>query len=137
CVHGVGVVVRELGTGPGPHPGATGVGGLEVRVSLVLGVPDPVVVERAELRTGVLSDQAVPTAGFVDIVTQMESQVHVVVGNMLISGEVALFPMRAGGERDPERLGTVVDRRCGAGTTDRAGRVAGPEPVPIPAVRPK
>ena len=77
-------------------------GGLQVRVSLVLGMPDWVVLERAEFRPGMLANQVVNTRIFVDVVAQMERQVELVLGQMLVRGEIPVFPVRAGGERESQ-----------------------------------
>ena len=105
-----GAVVFELVIVPGDEPGKGGVGGLEVRVGFVLGVAVAIVVERGELGADVLANAALAGRAFIDVVAEVDDQVEVLLGHVLVGGEEAGFVVLAGGEGEAEsrRAGRTV-----------------------------
>jgi hypothetical protein len=132
----VGVVVVHFVIVPSEEPGAGGVHGLEVFVGAVLAVADAVVIERFDFLSDVSADVAPFSGGvFVDVITEVENEVGLVLFHLLVSGKKPLFPVLARGDREAEFFGIGVRFRQGAGATDGAGGVAGFEAVVIPGVR--
>ena len=78
---------------------------LEERVGPVLGVADPIVVQARDLRAQVLPDLPVPAAVLVDVVAEVDDQVELVPGHVLVGGEQALLVVLARCEGEPERVG--------------------------------
>ena len=129
-----GVVVVELVVVPGDDPGAEGVHGPQVRVGLVLRVADAVVLERSDLRPDMLADLAVAARALVDVVAEVDDQVEVVLGHVLVGGIQARLEVLARGEGEPQLIGLRARGGHGAGPGDRALGVAGAEAVPVRAV---
>ncbi len=95
----VGVVVLRLVVVPGDDEGVRGVRGHQVRVGLEQGVAQPVVLQRHRLAVVVGRERAVGVvavvAGGVDgvlvqVVAQVEDDVHVVLGKVAVGGVVAV-----------------------------------------------
>ena len=72
------------------------------RVGLVLGVAVAIVVERVELGADVLADVAVAAGAFIDVVAEVDDEVEVVLGHVVVGGEQAAFVVLAGGEGEAE-----------------------------------
>ena len=73
--------------------------------------------------------------GLVDEVAEVDDEVEVLFGHVGVGGEQALFPVLAAREREPQPLGPLIRGRERAGAADRAGRGAGAESIPVPAIR--
>jgi hypothetical protein len=109
-----GVVVGDLVVVPGHDPGMRRVRGLQVGVGLVEGVPQPVVLQRHGLPVedvgqhpvGVLALAARGVDGvLVEIVTEMEDDIDVLLGEMTVGGEVPVVVRLAGDGGEGERGG--------------------------------
>jgi hypothetical protein len=120
-------------------------GGLEVRVELVLGVAAAIIVEAVGLQIDMLADifdraeRPVPDplpAAFVDIVAVAEDEVQLGLGrDATMGGEETLLVMLASerGEADAGDVG--AGGRQGARAPDKAALTAGDEAIPIAARR--
>jgi hypothetical protein len=136
------VVVVHLVVVPGRHPGESGVGGLEQRVTLVEGVADPVVVDRLDLRRGVLParhGEGAVVAGsvlvLVDVVAEEEDNVQVLLRHVAIGGVMAGQPVLARREGKPEPVQRGAHRRRRLRPSDRAELAAGEEAIEVLAPR--
>ena len=140
------VVVGHLVVVPGHQPRFGGVGGLQVGVGAVVAVAAAVVGQRDDLvRRLVVADGAALPGVFaarvlVDVVADAHDHVDVgVVRHVAVGGEVAGFPVGAGGQGDAELVGRGSRGRGGAGAADR-GDLAGEfalgdgEAVAVPGV---
>ena len=130
-----GVIVFDLVVVPGDHPRTQGMRGLKVGIRLVTREAGPVIIERDRLRPFMMA-HVVPAPGrLVDVIAQVDDQIQIVGQHMPVGRVIPLLVLLAGprGEAQPRRGG--IQRRRGPGAADRAGRVAGMEAVPIPAVR--
>ena len=93
-----GVVVLDLVVVPGGDERVAGVGGLEVGVGLVLGVPEPVVGAGRPARRRRGGGAGCAGRVLVDVVAQVQDQVEVLLGQVPVGGVVALLEVLAGDE---------------------------------------
>lgn len=120
------VVVVHLVVVPGHHPREVRMRGLEVPVDPVLGVPDPVLVERHR-GTGVL----------VDVVPEVHDEVELLLGHVAIRGVVPAVEGLTGREREAHRADGGAGRRRGPRPSHRADLPARLEAIEVPASRPQ
>jgi hypothetical protein len=108
---------------------------LQVRIGLVLRVAVAVPDERVRLALGVAAHTAFAPRAFVDVVTQEEHEVGVLLQQVTMCSEVPDLEVLTRRESKLEwpRARARVGR--GAGAADRADRVAGPEAVEVRARR--
>ena len=128
----VGVVVLDLVVVPGQHPWVGRVRGLQIGITLVERVADPVVVERVRLGRPVRAHVVAPPRGLVDVVADVDDHVEVVRQHVAIRGEEALLVLLAGGDRDAQAIDTAIRGRRGARSPDGAHLTAGAEAIPVP-----
>ncbi len=133
-----GVVVLGFVVVPGDHPCRGRVRGLQLRISLVLGVTRPVVVESLELveprpgRGGVATvwEPALRVV-LIDVVTDVDDEIEVVGGDRAIRRPVAVLEVLAAGQRETQRGRAGTGGRRGTGPADRADHCPGTEPVEV------
>ena len=112
---------------------------LQVGVALVQAVAHPVLLESLRLGGQVVGDLDLADGSayrvLVEVVAQVHDEVQVFFGQVAVGGVVAVVPLLAGDEGEPEqsRLGSGVG--CGAGAPYRADLPQGLEPVEVFAVR--
>lgn len=137
------VVVLGLVVVPGDDEGVRGVGGAQIGVGLVEAVPQPVVLQRDRLPVVVGGEPAVGVvagaAGGVDgvlveVVAEVEDDVDVLLGEVLVRGEVAVVVRLAGDGGQAQRAVAGAAGGRGAGPADGAGPRSGAEAVVEDAV---
>jgi hypothetical protein len=128
-----GVVVLDLVVVPGRHERVAGVGGLQVGVGLVEGVPDAVAGKVGRLGADVAANQARPRAVLVDVVPEVQDHVEVLLGQVPVGGVVAALPALAAHHGERETLQRRPWVGAGLGPSEPAGVAAGAEPVPVVA----
>jgi hypothetical protein len=127
----VGPVVVELVVVPGDDPRVRGVGALQVRVRLVLRVAVAVVLERGDLprrvRAGIAARGRVDVRRvLVDVVAEVQDDVQILLGQVVVGREVAVLVLRARDEREGHR----VERGAGG-----RGRLRAADRAELPAAR--
>ena len=130
-----GAVVVELVIVPGDEPRERGMGRLQVRRRSCTG-RGGCGSRRANRSPCRRACGLALLAGrpFVDVVAQVDDQVEIVLGHVLVGGEQPDLEVLARGEREPQPLRRRFGRRRSAGAADGAGLARGVEPVPVPAV---
>lgn len=112
--------------------------GPQVGVGLVEAVPHAVVVQRERLPVEVAGQDAVGVVAgapdgrdcvLVEVVTEVEDHVDVLVGEVPVGGEVTVVVRLAGDGGQRQGAVARAGSGCGAGAADGAGPVAGPEAV--------
>lgn len=103
------------------------------RVALVEGVAHPVVVQRVDRRTVVVTDVAALGAVLVDVVAEVDDEVEVLAGYPAQRGVVALRVVLAVGGGEPG--GADMAGRCGTGPAEAAGPAERGEGVPVRTAR--
>src|SRR4029450_2049888 len=73
--------------------------------------------------------------GLIQVVAQVQHQVQVLVGDVLVGGVVAVLVVLAGDHRQGQPRGGRPGGGQGAGPADRAQLPGGSEPVPVGAGR--
>ena len=134
-----GVVVLHLVVVPDRDHRELGVHPAQRRLGAVQRVLGPVLVERLRVPDGVLADSgegvAGPVVGLgVDVVAQVDDEVHILVGEQVVGVEVAERVVLAGEEGEAHRLARI-GRQRGAEAADLALLAPGGEAVPVLLVR--
>ena len=107
-------------------------GALEGGIGFVEGVAGTVVVELEDLGAVVAAHALVVGGTFVNVVAQMDDEIEVLAGEVVVSGEEAGLVVLAGGEGEAEARGESIGRWGGAGAAGRAEFGADLEAIPIP-----
>ena len=94
----IGIVVVDFVIVPGDDPGECGMRLLQVGIGLVQRVAHPVIVDGRNLVADMRSHLTFARATLVDVVAQMNDQVEVFAGHVLVSGVQPALVVLAGGE---------------------------------------
>ena len=129
-----GVVVADLMVVPGDDPRGDGVGALEGGVGFVEGVAGAVIVELDDLGAVVAAHAVGGGRAFINVVAEMDDEIEVLAGEVVVGGEEAGFVVLAGGEGEAEARGEGVGRGRGAGAAGGADLGADFEAIPIPTL---
>ena len=130
----VGVVVFHLVVVPHQQPGRGGVGRLQRRVALVLGIAGAKLVERAQQRAVVRAHHPGGRGVFVEVVAQKHHQVGFTRSHVAPGGVQAVVITLATGHHRVQR-GGGVGGRCGAGAAGGALLAQCVEAVEVAAAR--
>ncbi len=129
-----GPVVLDLVVVEGDQPRRDRVGGLEVGVALVLGVPHPVVGQRRALHPARVGADVAEGGGvavglvFVHVVAQVDDQVGLLLGQPAVGRVVAVLPVGARRDGEGERR---QGGGAGPGAADGRDGVLGAEAVEV------
>ena len=114
------------------HPRERGVRGLKVRIGLVQRVPDPIRRQRRRLAYVVLPRQRRRPAILVDVVAEVEHEIEIFGGHVLIRREEAHLVVLARRDAELQPAHRRLPRHAGARAADRAEFTAGLELIPVP-----
>ena len=108
---------------------------LQSYVGPILRIPQAIVVQARDFGTKMFSDSIIDTGVLIDVVTQMNHQVVVILLHVWVAIEEAGFPVLAGSEGKLQPFGHDVSFGCGSSPSHRTHFTAGVEPVKVPPFR--
>jgi hypothetical protein len=120
---------------PGQHERHRRMGRLQIWVGAIQGMAQPVAGQIRRGRPDVPSGLALGRGGLIQVIAQMQHQVQVLVGEVLVGAVVAVLKVLAGHHGQGQPPGRRPGGGQGPGPADRAELPAGPEPVPPGAGR--
>ena len=109
--------------------------GLKVRVTAILRVADPIVVQAHRLVADVPARRAGRRTVLVDVVAHVHDEVHVFLGEILVCRVEAVLEVLTRHERELHAAWLAAGCREGPSPADRALLFARAEAIPVLAVR--